>query len=40
MEFLRFSEVINLTCSDIILKETQMSTFIEKGKTDVYREGY
>ena len=40
MGFLRFSEVINLKCSDIILTETQMSIFIEKCNTDVYREGY
>ena len=38
--FLRFSEVIHLKCSDIILKETRMSFFIEKSRTDVYREGY
>ena len=37
---LRFSEVINLKNSDIILKETRMSIFIEKSKTDVYREVY
>ena len=40
MGFLRFSEVINLRFSDIILKETHMSIFIEKSKTDIYREGY
>ena len=40
MGFLRFSEVNNLKCSDIILKENRMSIFIEKSKTDVYREGY
>ena len=40
MGFLRFSEVINLKNSDIILKETHMSIFIEKSKTDVCREGY
>ena len=40
MGFLRFSEVINLQNSDIILKETHMSIFIEKSKTDIYREGY
>ena len=40
MEFLRFSEVINLKNSDVILKETHMSIFIEKSKTGVYREGY
>ena len=34
MGFLRFSEVINLKNSDIILKETHMSVFIEKSKTD------
>ena len=33
MGFLRFSEVINLKNSDIILKETHMSIFIEKSKT-------
>lgn len=35
MEFLRFSEVINLKCLDIILKETYISI-----KTDIYRERY
>ena len=40
MGFLRFSEVINLKNSDIILKETHMSIFIEKSKTDVYRTSY
>ena len=40
MGFLRFSEVINLEVSNKILKETHMSIFIEKSKTDVYREGY
>ena len=40
MGFLRFSEVINLKNSDIILKETHISIFIEKSKTDVYWEGY
>ena len=38
--FLTFSEVTNLKCSDIILKETHTSIFIEKSKTDIYREGY
>ena len=32
MGFLRFSEVINLEDSNIILKETHMSVFIEKKK--------
>ena len=40
MGFLRFSEVINLKCSDIILKKTHMPIFIEKSKTGEYREGY
>ena len=40
MGFLRFSEVINLNYSGIILKETHMSIFIEKSKTDAYPEGY
>ena len=35
MGFLRFPEVINLKCSDIVLKETRMSIFSEKIKTDV-----
>ena len=34
--FLRFSEVINLKYSNIILKETHMFIFIQKSKTDVY----
>ena len=40
MEFLSFSEVFKLKCSDIILKEIHFSIFIEKSKTNVYREGY
>ena len=40
MVFLKFSEVINLKNSDLILKETHLPIFIEKSKTDVYREGY
>ena len=36
MGFLSFPEVINLKNLDIILKETHMSIFIEKSKTDVY----
>ena len=40
MGMLRFCEVIKLKNSNIILKETHMSIFIEKSKTDVYREGY
>ena len=30
MRFLRFSEVMNLKCSDIILKEAYVFTFIVK----------
>ena len=40
MGFLRFSEVINLKNSDTMSEETHKSIFIEKSKTDVYREGY
>ena len=40
MGFLRFSEVITLTLGDIIIHETHISIFIEKSKTDVYRDGY
>ena len=40
MGMLSFCEVIKLKNSNIILKETHMSIFIEKSKTDVYREGY
>ena len=39
MGFLRFSEVIKLIRSDIIKNNTFLSIFIEKSKTDVYREG-
>ena len=37
MGFLRFSEVIKLRRSDIIIKKTFLSIFIEKSKTDAYR---
>ena len=40
MRFLRFSEVINLKCLDIILKESHMSIFIENGKTEFDLEDY
>ena len=39
MGFLRFSEVIKLRRCDIIKSKTFLSIFIEKSKTDVYREG-
>ena len=39
MGFLRFNEVIKLSCCDITINKTFISLFIEKSKTDVYREG-
>ena len=39
MGFLRFSEVVKLRHCDIIINKTFLSMFIEKSKTDVYREG-
>ena len=36
---LRFSEVIKSRPCDIIINKTFLSIFIEKSKTDVYREG-
>ena len=38
--FLRFSEVINLTLGDIDFYDSHMSLFLEKSKTDVYRDGH
>lgn len=37
--FLRFSELSNLRRSDIVFRGTYMKLFIEKSKTDVYRDG-
>ena len=37
--FLRFSELVNLRRSDIKLSESHIELFIEKSKTDKYREG-
>lgn len=37
--FLRFSELVNIRRSDIHLHNTHVSLFIEKSKTDKYREG-
>jgi len=37
--FLRFSEIINLRLSDLIFEECFLKVFIEKSKTDIYREG-
>ena len=39
MGFLRFSKVVKFTRCDIIINKTFLSVFIEKSKTDVYREG-
>ena len=39
MGFLRFSVVVKLRRFDIIINKTFLSIFIEKSKTDVYREG-
>ena len=39
MGFLRFGEVVKLRRCDIIINKTFLSIFIEKSKTDVYREG-
>ena len=33
----KISKVINLKFSDMILKETRISIFIDKSKTDVYQ---
>ena len=37
--FLRFNDIIKLRRCDIIINKTFLSIFIEKSKTDVYREG-
>ena len=37
--FLRFSDIIKLRRCDIIINKTFLSIFIEKSKTNVYREG-
>ena len=39
MEFLHFSDVINITRADTIIKNTHIGIFIEKSKTDAYQEG-
>ena len=38
MSFLHFSEVINIRGTDVVIKNTHVAIFIEKCKTDVYRE--
>jgi len=37
--FLRYEEVANLTFGDIVFCDTYMKAFIEKSKTDQFREG-
>lgn len=37
--FLRFSELINLKRSNICIFDSHVSLFIERSKTDVYKEG-
>ena len=37
--FLRFSELVNLRCCDVEFHEDHLSLFIEKSKTDQFREG-
>ena len=39
MGFLRFSEIANIKCHDVIIYSTHLALFIEKSKTDVYRDG-
>ena len=38
--FLRISECLNLTRSDLIFQDGYIKLFIEKSKTDVFREGH
>lgn len=37
--FLRFEEVINIRRSDVVFMREYMKIFLEKSKTDIYREG-
>ena len=39
MGFLRYNEVSNLRMSDIVFHDSYMAIFIEKSKTDIYRNG-
>ena len=39
MGFLRYSEVSILRMSDIVIHDSNMAIFIEKRKTDIYRNG-
>ena len=38
MGFLHFREIINIRRTDFVIKNTQITIFFEKSKTDVYRE--
>ena len=38
--FLRFDELVNLTKGDLQFFDSHMSAFIEKSKTDIYRDGH
>ena len=37
--FLRSNELLSIKRSDIIMYTTHMSIFLEKSKTDIYRDG-
>jgi integrase len=37
--FLRSNELLNIRCSDVCFEQTHMTIFIEKSKTDIYRDG-
>ena len=37
--FLRFSELVNLKCCDVVFHDLYVSLFIEKSKTDQHRDG-
>ena len=37
--FMRYSEISNLKLSDIVFCDTHLKLFIEKSKTDIYRDG-
>ena len=37
--FLRFDELINIKCNDVVFYNSYMSIFIEKSKCDQYRDG-
>ena len=38
--FLLYDEVVNLNLGDIVFRESFTKLFIEKSKTDQFREGY